>query len=117
LPSWSLDTTGFPPWWVRLPLGLPTMGMATHGARSLLGPAPPWKNPRVFPPNFAPNRGWHSCSFTNLAFPQHSCSLGPSPHACCSRGFAPQASSLVHLPPPDIQKPYLCPCWAYSIMD
>lgn len=86
LSFWCLHIEGFLPWWVTLPSGLPTMGLAICKATSEACAS--LRNSRDFSLLYVPNLGWYSCSFTRLAFPQHSCFLGPSPCTCCSRGFA-----------------------------
>jgi hypothetical protein len=60
-------------------IALPSQALATHRAGHLLVLQPVRKQKGFSNPNLVPNGGWQTGSFTNLAFPQNSCSLGPWP--------------------------------------
>jgi hypothetical protein len=88
-----------PPWaWLHTVLG--------H-----LWPAPPWENSLDFFPNLGRNQGWNFCSLTDVASPQHSCFLGPSPLFLLLQGLCP-VGFISHTSPLIFQNPYLWLCWA-----
>jgi hypothetical protein len=89
LPSLGLYTLGLLSSWIRPPPGQLWRSLATHGVMQTLEPAPPQENNR--------NLGCHPRR-KNLDFLQQSCLERRTPRSCCSRDFAPKASSTMNSP-------------------
>jgi hypothetical protein len=89
-PGFCFVLTGLSPWWVINTTEMPTMGLATHGAKPHLGPALPWENPRDFPPVLLQTRVDTPTALQTRPFPSILAPWGLAPCTCCSRGFAPR---------------------------